>query len=315
MALKFSRNILAVSTMALALSPAATTMAQAQSNGYEGNAPPSAYPDTQQESQDSNAPPPGYSDSTQQRYSNAPQQGYSDAPQQGYNNAPPQGYSDAPQQGYNNAPPQGYAGAPPQSYADIPPPPGYNGSQPPPPPPGYQPSAADLAQQDRDARYAADAERWSRDNCVKSQGNVGAGAVIGGIFGAIVGNGLSGRHDRGAGTVAGAAVGAVGGAAIASSAGSNQTSPGCPPGYVVRHNAPPYGYGSYVYDTDYYYAAPGWYQPWVFVGDAWSYRPYPYHNWYYRNYRANHGGWGRGSYYGRGGYGRGGYGRGGYRRP
>jgi hypothetical protein len=50
--------------------------------------------------------------------------------------------------------------------------------------------------------------------------------VIGGIFGALVGNGLSSRHDGGFGTLAGAAVGAVGGAAIGGST-ANQTSPGC----------------------------------------------------------------------------------------
>jgi hypothetical protein len=232
------------------------------------------------------------------------------APPPGYNGAPQQGYNGAPPQGYNGAPPQGYNGAPPQGYADVAPPPGYDGTQLPPPPPGYQPSAPDLAQRDRDDRYAADAEAWARANCFKSQSNAGAGAVIGGIFGALVGNGLSGRHDRGAGTLAGAAIGAVGGAAIGDTT-RGQTSPGCPPGYVVRREAPPLAYDAGYY-ADYSYAAPGWYRPWVFVDGYWNYRPYPYHAWYYRTYRPY---WGRPGFYGRPAYyGRPGGWRGGYRR-
>jgi hypothetical protein len=117
---------------------------------------------------------------------------------------------------------------------------------------------------------------------VKSHGDVAAGAVIGGILGAIVGGSLAGRHDGGGAVVAGAALGAAGGAAVAASTGSNETSPGCPPGYVVRHNAPTYAY-SY---PDYYYAAPGWYRPWIYTGGAWIYRPYPYHDWYWHRYRG-----------------------------
>lgn len=231
----------------------------------------------------------------------APPPGYNGAPQQPYSNTAPQGYPNAaPSQSYPSAPPQ-------QGYADIGPPPGYDGTLPPPPPPGYQPSAADLAQRDRDARYAADSEAWARSYCVRSQSNAGVGAVIGGIFGAIVGNGLSGRHDHGAGTLAGAAVGAVGGAAIGSTT-QGQTSPGCPPGYVVRREAPPLAYDSGYY-ADYSYAAPGWYRPWVFVDGYWNYRPYPYHAWYYRTYRPYYGGgWGRPGFYGRPGY----YGRRGF---
>jgi len=93
-------------------------------------------------------------------------------------------------------------------------------------------------------------------------------------------------------------VGAGTGAAIASSE-NNATSPGCPPGYVVRAGAPayPYTYPGYAY------AAPGWYQPWVFVGGVWAYRPYPYHAWYYHTYRGPyHGGYYRGHPGYRGGY-------------
>ena len=255
---------------------------------------------------------------------------------QGYDQAPPPDYRDQPPQGYDQGqPPQGY-GQPPQAYAqpysgqtttttttttrsvevqsyDQGPPPGYDGTRPPPPPRGYNPAAIDRAQAERDARYAADAEAWARDNCVKARSNATAGAVIGGIFGALVGNGLSSRHDGGFGTLAGAAVGAVGGAAIGGST-ANETSPGCPPGFVVRSGAAPYSYDT-VYFSNYYYAAPGWYRPWVYVGDRWTYRPYPYHDYYYRAYRPYHPyGWGDRGYYGRpGGYGRPGWGRPGYR--
>jgi hypothetical protein len=80
--------------------------------------------------------------------------------------------------------------------------------------------------------------------------------------------------------------------------------------------AAPYSYDT-VYFSNYYYAAPGWYRPWVYVGDRWTYRPYPYHDYYYRAYRPYHPyGWGDRGYYGRGYYGRpGGYGRPGWGRP
>lgn len=274
MALKLSRNALAASAVALALSPVATPTAlaqsqsQSQSQNYQDSAPPSGYSGSYSDDQNRDVPPPPPR--------NAPDNSYQSGQ---YRGGPDSQYRD---------------GGPPSGYADdVPPPNGYDGTRPPPPPPGYQSSADDAAQRDRDDRYAYDAERWARDNCVKSRGNTGAGAVIGGIFGAIIGNGLSGRHDHGAGTLAGAAVGAVGGAAIASSAGGNETSPGCPPGYVVRGGAP-----AYSYDADYAYAAPGWYRPWVFVGNNWTYRPYPYHRWYYRTYRqyphrGDHRGYGR----------------------
>jgi hypothetical protein len=67
----------------------------------------------------------------------------------------------------------------------------------------------------------------------------------------------------------------------------------------VRSGAAPYSYDT-VYFSNYYYAAPGWYRPWVYVGDRWTYRPYPYHDYYYRAYRPYHPyGWGNRGYYGR----------------
>jgi len=176
-----------------------------------------------------------------------------------------------PQQGgdYRNPPPEPAA------------PQGYDGRTLPPPPADYVPPANSAEQQAADQRYAAEAQRWAAENCVKSHGNVGEGALVGGILGAIIGGGLGGRHNGGGAMAAGAALGAVGGAAVASSSGG-ETSPGCPPGYSLRSGAPAYSYGY----SDYYYAAPDWYRPWVFEGGIWAYRPYPYHDWYYRTYRG-----------------------------
>ena len=196
--------------------------------------------------------------------------------------APPQDYDPrAGSYGQSNQPGSYANGAP---MPEPTPPSDYDGTRPPPPPPGYNGNYADQNAV-ADDRYAADAERWARSNCVKSQGDTAGGALLGGIIGAIIGSSVAGRHDRGAGAFAGAAVGAVGGAAIASGSGGNETSPGCPPGYVARRGAVAYSYGG----PGYAYAAPGWYRPWVFIGGAWSYRPYPYHDWYYRTYRHGDG--------------------------
>lgn len=196
-----------------------------------------------------------------------------------------QDYPPPQQQGYRDPPPP-----PPQDYRDAPPPgdydappPGYDGSRPPPPPPGYQPDPAYDGDRTQDQRYEAYAEDWAQRYCVKSHGNTTAGAVIGGLFGALLGSSIAGRHDRGAGAVIGGVAGAAGGAAIANADG-NATSPGCPPGYVVERGAPAFYYGADA--GPYYYAAPGWYRPWVFYEGRWTYRPYPYHAWYYRHYHG-----------------------------
>jgi len=52
-------------------------------------------------------------------------------------------------------------------------------------------------------------------DCVRRDDAGANGAVIGALAGAAIGNGTSGRHTRGTGTVAGAIVGAVAGSAIA----------------------------------------------------------------------------------------------------
>ncbi|MXP29764.1 glycine zipper 2TM domain-containing protein [Porphyrobacter algicida] len=205
--------------------------------------------------------------------------------------------SAASAQAYDPPPPYygDYDTAPP--YADAyPPPPDYDGSELPPPPPGFEAGAyGDWTA--RDAAFARQTEAWSRRYCVRSRDNTAAGAVVGGLLGAIVGSSLGGRHDRGGSTLAGAAVGAIGGAAVGASS-SYSTSPGCPPGYVVRRDAP-----TYYYPSDYDYAAPGWYRPWVYVGGSWTFRPYPYHVYYYRQYyRGGHWYEGNRAYYGNRGY-------------
>ena len=218
------------------------------------------------------APPPNYN------------QGYQ-PPSQGYQ-PPPQGYQQQPPQGYQQQPPQGYGQ---QGYGQDgypPPPAGYNPQGGPEqnlqPPPGYsaQDAQQDAAQRAYDAQYAAAAQGWFQANCIRQQqNNTAAGAIIGGVLGAVIGSSVAGRRDRGAGIVAGGALGAVAGGAIASNSGGG---PGCPSGYVLREGAPAFAYAppgvTYVYD------APSWYNPWVFYGGAWTYRPYPYHRYWHDHY-------------------------------
>jgi hypothetical protein len=163
------------------------------------------------------------------------------------------------------------------------PPPGFvYGAPPPPPPPvGYSDSdrRRDLvqAQIEADRAYARAVERWAAANCVREQDNrTVAGAVIGGVLGALTG----GAVGRGGGAAVGGAVGAVAGAAV----GAGSTSPGCPPGYVVRTGAPPF---YYVYHgPEWVYVAPPDYRPWIWIEGHWIYRPYPYHHfWRLRHWR------------------------------
>jgi hypothetical protein len=177
----------------------------------------------------------------------------------------------APAQAY---PQQSYP-APAQPYA----PQAYSPEVQPYAPQAYSPQAQPYAPQavapaptpDQQAAYANAAQNWAQANCVKSHGDIGAGAVIGGIFGAIVGSSFGGRHDHGDGAVAGAIIGSVGGAAIAASDEGTRTSVGCPPGYVLRQ-------GGVSFSTVSYGVAPlafvAGYNPWFWVGNRWTYRPY-----------------------------------------
>lgn len=151
------------------------------------------------------------------------------------------------------------------------------------PPPGYGPAdqAADMAPDARDAddRYSYAAEQWAAENCVQQRANnAAAGAVIGGLLGAIIGSSAAGRYQHGAGAVVGGTLGATAGAAIGASASNN---PNCPPGYGLRPGAPAF-YPGPIYGTP--YAAPAGYDPWIWYGGHWIYRPYPYHRYWYRTH-------------------------------
>jgi hypothetical protein len=156
-----------------------------------------------------------------------------------------------------------------------------------PPPEGYDASVdqddSSPQARDQDERYSYAAERWAARNCVvQHQNDVAAGVVIGGILGAIIGSNLAGRHSRGAGAFVGGATGAAAGAAIGNSAAASN--PNCPPGYGLRPGAAAF-YPGPIYGPDVYYAAPDWYDPWIWYGGHWIYRPYPYHRFWYRHHR------------------------------
>jgi hypothetical protein len=150
-----------------------------------------------------------------------------------------------------------------------------------PPPPGADLPGAlydDPAQRyDRD--YAQRYAEWAAQNCIDQRNNTIAGAAIGGVMGAILGSGVAGRHDQAAGALVGGALGATAGAAIGSNAGAK-----CPPGYVVRPGAPTFVYApppGYAYPAEVIYGPP-WYDPWVWTGRVWVFRPYRY--WYWHNH-------------------------------
>ena len=190
------------------------------------------------------------------------------------------------------------------SFAQAPPPPPQGYDQPPPPPTGYNPQAqggyADPALQpppgysgqdaqrdaspqerDYDRNYAYAAEQWSAANCIRQEQNrTAAGAIIGGVLGAVIGSSAAGRGSRGAGAVIGGALGATAGGAIANSQG-----PGCPPGFALRPGAPAfYGPPGVVVA----YGAPDWYNPWLWYDGRWVYRPYPYHRYWGDHYRRRY---------------------------
>jgi hypothetical protein len=193
-------------------------------------------------------------------------------PYPGYDQNPPPDYNQGPPPGYN-APPNDYYNGP----RDVAPPQGQYA----PPPPGageyYTPQ-----DQSYDRDYAERYSEWAARYCIDRRNhNTAAGAVIGGVLGAIVGSGVAGDDDRFGGAVVGGALGATAGAAIGSSTSSTA---GCPPGYYVRSGAP-----TFVFASGYSPYAPGWYNPWVWGGGHWVYRPY--RAWYYNHPVYWRGGW------------------------
>jgi hypothetical protein len=190
--------------------------------------------------------------------------------------------SAAAQGAYQGPPPQGaYQGA--QQYSGGPPvaPPAGQYA---PPPPGYEGQGAvydDRAQQ-YDRGYADRYSQWAARYCVdKRNNNTAAGAIIGGILGAVIGSNVSGRHSKTGGSIIGGALGATAGAAIGS---NSATSPDCPPGYFIRSGAPRFYYAPPGYGPPPAYYAPDWYNPWFFEGGVWLYRPYRYWYWSHNDY-------------------------------
>ena len=159
-----------------------------------------------------------------------------------------------------------------QRGADGGPPPGQYA---PPPPGAEQPGSV---YDDRAQRYDYDYGRrysgWAARYCIERRNdNAAAGAIIGGVLGAVIGGGMAGRGDHGAGMVVGGALGAGTGALI----GASSSAPGgCPPGYVIRSGAP-----AFYAPADPVFWAPGWYNPWVWGGGGWIYRPY--RAWYFNH--------------------------------
>jgi len=175
---------------------------------------------------------------------------------------------------------------PPPPSGDYGPPPGappdevQNEQGPPPPPQGYsdQYDNSSRAQQENED-YSRRAQDWAARYCYRRSDNAAGGAIIGGVLGALLGGGIAGRGNHTTGALIGGGVGAVAGASI----GASSTSPGCPPGMVVRDDAPPF-YGPVFYGGYGYYAPPG-YRPWIWYGGRWVYRPYPYFRYYYHEHR------------------------------
>ncbi len=177
----------------------------------------------------------------------------------------------------DGGPPSGRYAPPPEQYG---PPPGQYA----PPPDDYAGSDYDAGARQSDQGYADAYSQWASRYCVDRRNNAAAGAVIGGVLGAIVGSGVAGRGSHTGGAIVGGALGATAGAAIGSSSDSRSA---CPPGYDVGPGAPEFYYQGYAPTVAY---GPAWYNPWIFVGGRWSYRPY--RSWYYDNRSYWRPGWG-----------------------
>jgi len=166
-----------------------------------------------------------------------------------------------------------------------------------PPPPGAEGPGAiyDRRSQLWDRDHAQRRAEWAARYCVdaRRRNNAGAGAVIGGVMGAIIGSNVAGSGSRGAGTVAGGALGAMAGAAVGSSTTPTR-SDACPPGFVVIAGAPAFRFGPGFSAAA--VSGPSWYSPWFWTGDRWVFRPYRY--WWWDNQGFWQPGWrhGRWSY-------------------
>ena len=249
---------LACAAMAALMAAPSLGLAQGYPSAPPRDPPAGAQPDY-------GPPPPGQQPYGQQPYGQQPPPNYGS--QTGYGQAPPPGYQT---QGYG---PQGYGPPPPpgQPYQDpaLAPPPGYTAQD------ERQDSSEQAREQDR--AYAAAAEQWAAANCMRREENrAAAGTVIGGILGAVIGSNIAGGRSRGAGALIGGALGAVAGNAVGRDSGHEI----CPQGYALRPGAvvfmPP---------PTVVYAAPDWYNPWIWYDGRWMYRPYPYHRYWGHRWR------------------------------
>ncbi|MGZ8364084.1 MAG: glycine zipper domain-containing protein [Caulobacteraceae bacterium] len=108
-------------------------------------------------------------------------------------------------------------------------------------------------------RYEQQRAAYDYNRCARSsQGRTVAGALLGGIAGAVIGSNAAPRWDRSGGALVGGAIGATAGAAVGSA-----TAPVCG-GYGGRYA---YGPGPYAYGPGYGYGGP------VIVGGPAYYGP------------------------------------------
>jgi len=205
------------------------------------------------------------------------------AAQSTYQNPPPAAYP-APPAPQTQAPPAQYAPSVPAQYAPAPYAPPAQAAAPDPGAQAYQQAYAD---------YRAHYAQWEERNCITNHSNnIAAGAIIGGVAGALMFGSVAGWAARGAWVLFGGSVGMGLGAA----AGASSNAPGCPSGYAVRTGAPAFYYGgpAYAYGQPYAYGqgyapapyAPAQYAPapyyrpaypgWVWDGYRWVPRPYAY---------------------------------------
>jgi hypothetical protein len=190
------------------------------------------------------------------------------AAQSAYQSAPPP----APYAPAQYAPAQYSAPAAPAQYAPA----QYA------PPAQAAPDPGGMAYQQAYADYRAQYAQWADRNCVTNHANnIAAGAIIGGVAGALMFGSVAGWAARGAWVLFGGSLGLGLGAAV----GASSNAPGCPTGYGVRSGAPPFYYGgpAYSYGQPYApapYAPQPYYRPanggWVWDGYRWVQRPQAY---------------------------------------
>jgi len=131
--------------------------------------------------------------------------------------------------------------------------------------------------------YRQQYAEWEMHNCVtQHSNNIATGAIIGGVAGVLMGASIAGWAARGAWMLFGGSLGLTAGAAI----GASSTAPGCPSGYAVRNDAPPFTYAGprYGYGAPAQYYAPAYVPPQSYA-PAQYYAPLPNRGWVWDGYR------------------------------